>query len=211
MMRASDPPDMADPSRNDLKREKGATSPPVFPRLAVEAGGFQRSFRSGLVTVQRAKYPDAVEWLARAASLQPKSAPCVLHHGVALAKPGHHAQAETALRKAVKLETNNPEACDALGYVLKVVGRIGGSLAADRRAVDCDLRRAAVGRPERITRDWTNMCNVRLASRATLKRAKTYVVDFATRSSAEPAAHVSEGRFFPRLALGALHVCEEIS
>lgn len=97
---------------------------------------------SGLVAVQRTRYSDAAEWLARAASLQPRSAPCALHFGFALAKVGRHAEAEIVLRKAVKLAPRDPETWDALGYVLKVLGRLDEALAAYRRAVECNPRRA---------------------------------------------------------------------
>jgi predicted O-linked N-acetylglucosamine transferase (SPINDLY family) len=109
----------------------------------IAPGDFNVLFVSGLVAVQRGQYSDAAEWLARAASLQPRSAPCALHHGFALAKLGQHAKAEAALREAVRLAPKDPEAWDALGYVLKILGRLDDSLAAYRRAVQVEPRRAA--------------------------------------------------------------------
>jgi protein O-GlcNAc transferase len=97
---------------------------------------------AGALEFQRGHTAEAIELLNRARQLDPKSAPCKLFLGMALADSGRFADAEKPLRAALEKLPDQPEAWLNLARTLRALGRP----AAD--AVGC-LRKAVQLEPNR--------------------------------------------------------------
>ncbi len=64
----------------------------------------------GVVKYDQDKYDEAIDYLSRAAKINPKRSATQVFIGLALAKKGQRGPAEAALRKALELQPNNPDA-----------------------------------------------------------------------------------------------------
>jgi len=94
----------------------------------------------GLATIAlRAGQPDrALEPIARALTLDRKSAQLQALHAVALAELGRHAEAEVAARRAVKLAPADAGAHYNLGKILLILGRIDEAIGECQRSIALD-------------------------------------------------------------------------
>ena len=64
----------------------------------------------GVVKYDQDKYDEALDYLSRAAKINPKRSATQVFIGLALAQKGQRGPAEAALRKALELQPNNPDA-----------------------------------------------------------------------------------------------------
>ena len=64
----------------------------------------------GVVKYDQNKYDEAIDYLSRAAKINPKRSATQVFIGLALAQKGQRGPAEAALRKALELQPNNPDA-----------------------------------------------------------------------------------------------------
>lgn len=70
---------------------------------------FSLSLR-GVVKYDQDKYDEAIDYLSRAVKINPKRSATQVFMGLALAQKGQRGPAEAALRKALELQPNNPDA-----------------------------------------------------------------------------------------------------
>ena len=172
-----------------------AGRPDAAARLCAQARAaaprdFRVLFLSGAVALKQEGFAPAADWLGRAHRLDPRSAPCALRLGFALAKLGRVDEAEKALRAAVQLAAGDAEAWDTLGYVLKNNGRLAEAIAAHRRAVELQPGRAL---------SWYNLGQALLIS---AQPAEALACQARARA-AEPA--FAKAAFGQALALQACH------
>jgi len=94
----------------------------------------------GLALYQLNRHAEAVNWLERAARLQPRSGATRMCLGLSLDRLGHVDAATGHLREAVRLEPGNAEAWTNLGGFLFARGDVTGAIDSHRRAVQANPR-----------------------------------------------------------------------
>lgn len=102
--------------------------------LATGGSSFDAWHLGGLCALQRGNAPVAVQRLRRAQGLQPKHALCAMRLGVAHARAGSPADAETQLRRAVELDPALAEGWLQLAHLLRAQGRPREALASAQAA-----------------------------------------------------------------------------
>ncbi len=102
---------------------------------AAQPGNFDAVHLAGVIALQQDRPAAAIDLLARAKKLSPKSAVCVMRLGLALAAMRRTAEAEREMRLAVQLDPKFHEGWDNLAYCLKLQDRLTEALACHQKAV----------------------------------------------------------------------------
>lgn len=104
--------------------------------------GLQRSPRDagamsglGILAAQRGDPASALEWIGKAAAIEPQSAAYRFNYGKALLQLGRAAEAREALERAIALDPGYAEAYHELGLACEQAGRPDAAEAAFRRAL----------------------------------------------------------------------------
>ena len=105
------------------------------PAPPEEGGGAPDYLRRGRALLEEGRLNDAIDQLARAASLDPKLSQAHSLLAVAYERKGLHERAEDSYRRAIDVNERDPQALNNLGYSLYLAGNY-------RAAVD-KLKRAA--------------------------------------------------------------------
>jgi len=100
-----------------------------------EPKSFDAVHLAGTVAYQQGNYAKAAKLLTRALTLDPKSAPCALRLGLVLLAEGQAVAAERQIRASLARQ-RTPEALDALGLVLRALGKTSEALKAWMQAVE---------------------------------------------------------------------------
>lgn len=108
-----------------------------------QPNNFDAVHLSGTVAYQKGNYKDALELLAHAQRLNPKSAQCEMRLGLAHAALGQHAEAEARLRGSLRLDARLVDAWLGLAVTLRVVGKIPNAIACYERVTEIDPRNAS--------------------------------------------------------------------